>query len=142
MDAWYPECPPEPEAAPPIRCLAGIPGLDSGFGVENMLGNADAYLRLLARFTETRLGDLPAIRANVESGALDKALRLAHSLAGASGMLGLTGIRARSLELETAFRERHDVAEVDRLTDALEAEFVSVATAITSALSEGAAEGS
>ena len=149
---WLPErgteTPPAAEPKKPdrqiknlvIHRLAAIPGLDPYLGLESVLGMVDAYTRLLRKFSENRTGDTTAILSNLESDDLAEAYRLAHSLKGASAMLGLTGIQKIAAELENALREHRSSDQTRVLAARLETELRSLASAILSVLDSEASK--
>jgi two-component system sensor histidine kinase/response regulator len=117
-----------------IHRLAAIPGLDPYLGLESVLGMVDAYTKLLRKFSETRTGDAAAILSKLESNDLTEAYRLAHSLKGASAMLGLSGVQTASAELETALHEHRSIDETRVLANRLKRELRLVVSLIRSVL--------
>jgi two-component system sensor histidine kinase/response regulator len=117
-----------------LERLAAIPGLDPNFGLESVVGKADAYMRLLRKYSENRKQDMVAIRTSLETDDLAEAYRLTHSLKGASAILGLLGIQMTAAELEDAIQGRRSSAALRKLAAELEAELATVSAAIQAAL--------
>ncbi len=110
---------------------ADIPGLDTAFGLRTVRGRVASYLRLLRLFAATHAEDMAKLRLQLGAGDIDAALLIAHSLRGAAGMLGATGVQARAAELEAALRSRETAAALEEKTAALEAELGPLLTALT-----------
>ncbi|HZX30092.1 MAG TPA: PAS domain S-box protein, partial [Rhodocyclaceae bacterium] len=92
---------PAPAAAAGGEAEAGIAGvLEIGRGMKTMRGRADSYRRLLRKFAAGCPASLAAIRLALEAGDNDEARRLAHSMKGAAGNLGATGVQAAAADLE------------------------------------------
>jgi two-component system sensor histidine kinase/response regulator len=79
------------------------------------------------------------LRSQLAAGERDAARRIAHTLKGASGNLGATGVQKLAAELEAALQQGGDAAPVEPLAAAVEAELQPLAAAILAALPEQAA---
>lgn len=78
--------------------------VDVSDGIERVMGNRDLYARMLRRFrSDYQQGALP-IRTALSDNDPILAHRLAHTLKGASGMVGAHGLHARASALEEAIR--------------------------------------
>ena len=78
--------------------------IDVNDGIERVMGNRDLYARMLRRFrNDYQDGALP-IRTALASENTVLAHRMAHTLKGASGMIGAHRLHARASELEEALR--------------------------------------
>jgi two-component system sensor histidine kinase/response regulator len=86
--------------------LSAVDGLDSKIGLRNMLGNAPAYLRLLLQLDSAHLADMQQVKVHIDAGEIDDARRLAHSLKGAAGTLGLTQLQSLAEQLEHYLRSQ------------------------------------
>lgn len=64
------------------------------------------FIRMLQTFLASHRNDCAAIAAALNSGQTEEAERLAHSLKGASGTLGLLDIHESAKALEAAIREK------------------------------------
>ena len=88
----------EPESRPELsdetrkRHLACIPGLDLVAGLATMRGNVGKYSRLLVLFAEGYHAHGEQIFDMLAAGKPEAIEPIAHSLRGASGMLGATGL--------------------------------------------------
>jgi len=116
--------------------LVAIPGLDTELGLKMLNGRLPAYLRLLRRYAVDHADDIARLRNGMARGERDVAMRLAHTLKGASGTLGVTSIQHLVAELEAAIQDGRDAAEIERLTGGLETELQRLVAAICAALPE------
>ncbi len=96
----------QPEAAIALARLSHRDGVDVAAGLSILLGNREAYLRLLQRFCTEHGGDARLIATALASGNEREAVRLVHGLRGAAGNLGLYRIQSLSNELERIFTRR------------------------------------
>lgn len=76
-------------------------GMDTEIGLRNMRGDVAGYLRLLRQFDSAHHNDMRKLSLYLEN---DEALRLAHTLNGAAGTLGLPRLRVALRALETNLR--------------------------------------
>jgi len=91
--------------------VPGIEGVDVRGGLERIAGNTRLYRDLLTQFA-TRQGSAAArIQAALASGDRTQAERLAHTLKGAAGNLGIQQIFDSAGNLEAAIRESSDGVE-------------------------------
>ena len=84
--------------------LPDIPGVDVAAGVALMAGNRKLFRRLLIRFREENLHMDQAIQQAIESGDMQTASRLAHSLKGVAGNLWINTLHQAASTLETAIK--------------------------------------
>jgi two-component system sensor histidine kinase/response regulator len=127
-----PAAPPRPPAG--YDPLAGIDGLDAAAGLANVRGNVDTYHRLLRLFASMHGDDVERWRRLRETGERETARRLAHSLKGSAGVLGITGVQQHAAALETAMRADASDADQDALADRLESELARVLGRVAAAL--------
>ena len=116
--------------------LAAIPGLDAEGGLKLINGNVSAYLRLLPQFATGHATDGAMMRKLVSLGDHAGAQRLAHSLRGSSGTLGVIGVQGLANEIEAAIRAGGDLTVLTRLANLLDDELHRVTTDILAALAE------
>jgi PAS domain S-box-containing protein len=83
------------------RTLSDLKGFDTDAGVARVGGNAKSYWRLLDKFSDNQSNAVMEIRAAVEAGDQELAVRTAHSLKGASGALGAVSVQKMASELES-----------------------------------------
>ncbi|MGD1824460.1 PAS domain [Chromobacterium violaceum] len=110
---WLPagraEAPAPP--APPVSELQGmlgnIPGLDLRQGLACLGGDLERYRAMLTRFLAGHSDDAAKLRALRDQGREQDAMRLAHSLKGSSGTLGLTELQASAAALEAELNRDH-----------------------------------
>ncbi len=125
---WLPTHQAVPTAAPastqPLtgdlrQQLAGIPGLDIEAGLQAVRGREASYLRLLGKFAETHAEDAHQIRKHLANSETETARRIAHSLKGAAGTLGMNSLQAAAAALELSLKENAPRSERDLLADQL-----------------------
>ncbi|MBL8487893.1 MAG: PAS domain S-box protein [Rhodocyclaceae bacterium] len=119
-----PELPPAgPAAAGPQdlrQILAGIRGLDLKAGLAAVRGRVASLARLLRTFAETHAGDMDELRRLLAAGARQEGRRLAHTLKGASGTLGLSTVQRAAAALEAALRDPGVASVPETMLAALE----------------------
>ncbi|VEB44270.1 Signal transduction histidine-protein kinase BarA [Chromobacterium violaceum] len=97
--------------APPVSELQGmlgnIPGLDLRQGLACLGGDLERYRAMLTRFLAGHGDDAAKLRALRDQGREQDAMRLAHSLKGSSGTLGLTELQASAAALEAELNRDH-----------------------------------
>lgn len=116
--------------------LAAIPGLDVERGLKVLNGQPAAYLRLLRQFTIDHGQDVARLREQMARGDRDDSRRVAHTLKGAAGNLGVTVVQRLAVALEAAFKDGADALEIEGLATRLETELSQVTRAIFAALSQ------
>jgi two-component system sensor histidine kinase/response regulator len=128
-----------PEAASLAAALTVIPGLDAGRGLNFLGGRADFYQRLLRKFVLDHGEDMQRLRELLRNDQRADAQRMAHSLKGSSGSLGMTGVQRMAAKLEEVIAGNGGAAGIDALTGQLEAELHRLMSAILTALRDPAA---
>lgn len=78
--------------------------LDTVEATARVLGNGALYLRMLRRFGDDHPPAATPIRAALDSGDLNLAHRLAHTLKGSAGMIGAHRLHAQASALELRLR--------------------------------------
>jgi len=111
--------PPRPAAA--HRLVAAIEGFDLVAARRRVTGNEALLLKLLRRFREEQPAAPEAIRRTLGQGDRGGAERLAHTLKGLCGNLGLARGQHLAGELESAIRRGLDDAAVEALLLPLQA---------------------
>ncbi len=126
-----------PDPLPEVASIAAIdhvPGLDAEAGMRSVRGKWSSYERLLRLYASTHQNDMTRLRERFTAGVREEALRIAHSLKGASGALGAVAVQALAAELEAALRGEVDLPEVERLSARVEAEQTRLVAALQLAL--------
>jgi DNA-binding response OmpR family regulator/HPt (histidine-containing phosphotransfer) domain-containing protein len=82
--------------------VLSLRSIDTQSGLARFAGNEDRYRHWLMKFSEEASGDLTRIQHAIASCDLDKARKMAHSLKGRAGMLGLTDLHRLAAAVETA----------------------------------------
>jgi CheY-like chemotaxis protein len=104
--------------------LPELAGVDVAAGLERTAGNKRLYRDLLAQFAAKHESTGNRIKAALESGDQEQAERLAHSLKGVAGNLGINQIFVLAGTLESAIRESHTGTKglglIEELTSALD----------------------
>lgn len=80
--------------------LQAISGLDLELGLKRFGGKLKKYLPLFLEFAERHQHDISRIRVALDSGAVEDAMMLAHTLRGSAGTLGLITIQHNVAKLE------------------------------------------
>ena len=111
---------PADEASPEARLkhrLLARPELDARTALKAVGGRVQRYLELLGRLATGHADDLAQLRLHLGAGERDEARRLAHSLKGAAGTLGVLALREAAADLEQAILTEDD----DRLASSCDA---------------------
>ena len=103
---------PDYPASPPsaLPASAPVPGgvdsaiLDVADGIERIMGDRDLYARMLARFRDDYRAGVQPIQAALSEADRALAHRRAHTLKGASGMIGAVRLHELACALEVAIR--------------------------------------
>ncbi len=129
-------------AAPTAEeALPQIPGLDTVAGLRRVGGNRALYLRLLHQFVDGQADAPQRVADAVAEGRRDEAERMAHTVRGVAGNLGLGSLHAVATALEEALRHGGDTpaslaafgAEVGAVVGALRAAWSASAPEAASA---------
>jgi two-component system, sensor histidine kinase and response regulator len=116
---------------PDIRAaLENVPGLDVAYGLKNLRGRIPNYLRLLRKYADGHGKDADRILAELVAGNMTEARRLAHSLKGVAGMIGVPGVQALAAELEMAIRDEQDRTSIEVLVARVDEAQSATVTAI------------
>jgi signal transduction histidine kinase/CheY-like chemotaxis protein len=130
----------EPQATP-VRAadevvLPEIAGVNVADGVKRVAGNRRLYRSLLIQFAEKQGDAAPEISAAITSGDLKLAERIAHTVKGVAGNIGITEVQTTAQKLEKAIRDGHD--SVPSLLDEFAASLRTQVDVIRQALRESA----
>jgi CheY-like chemotaxis protein len=91
-----------------------IPGLDRTRGLAVVRGSEPAYERLLRLFAEHHGTDADRLRSFAAADDREAVLRIAHSLKGVAGNLGVTAVAGSATEVVGVARAGADPREIDR----------------------------
>ena len=116
-----------PEVLQTVRLPSAIEGLDMVAGLRRVLGKKPVYLAMLRRFVAGQQSVLTNIGNALDGEDNPLAERLAHTLKGASGTIGATGVQQMAAALEAAIQQ-HSPREV------LEAHLAAVRTPLDTLL--------
>jgi CheY-like chemotaxis protein len=95
--------------------LPAVDGLDQEDGLRRVGGNQDLYLKLLRQFAKEQAGVPDRIAALMAGGEPATAERLAHSLKGVAGNLGIPTIQDAAAGLERAIRDKAPDDQIESL---------------------------
>jgi signal transduction histidine kinase/DNA-binding response OmpR family regulator/HPt (histidine-containing phosphotransfer) domain-containing protein len=87
--------------------LPEIAGINSADGLRRLAGNRRLYRDLLGKFVAKESGAAAQISAALESGDLKQAERIAHTVKGIAGNLGITEVQSEAQKLEKATGRRY-----------------------------------
>jgi len=86
------------------RQFANIEGLDSNKGLRNMLNDEVAYLQLLKQFEHVHCEDMNKLYSFFTNNEIEPARRIAHTLKGTAGTLGIVGLQQAATTLDQNLR--------------------------------------
>lgn len=109
--------------------LPNLPGVDVSAGLQRVAGNKTLYRKLLGQFREGQANAVEAIEQAVQAGDLATAMRLAHTLKGLAGSLGVVAVVGPAAEAEAAFKAG-ETAALPTLLAAISAALNPALTAI------------
>jgi CheY-like chemotaxis protein len=112
--------------------LPVIEGVDTAAGLSRVAGNKRLYRNLLEQFCDKQVHAAAEIAEAVKSGDSSRAQRVAHTVKGVAGNLGITCVQEGAAAVERAIRE--SVASVPSLLTTLDSALISQVQAIRSAL--------
>lgn len=122
---------PSKRAAIPIQAL---PGLNIQAGLGRINGKTERYLELLTLFKEKHARSAEKIKSALEADKQIFAVRIAHTLKGAAGNIGLDDVFSAAAKLEKILQDnpsvRHDLPELNALAEALQIAEHSIGTAL------------
>jgi HPt (histidine-containing phosphotransfer) domain-containing protein len=81
-----------------------VDGLDPADGLRRVGGNAKLYLKLLRQFASSQASAGAQIRSALDTGDIESATRLAHTLKGVAGNLGAGPVHAAAAAVEELLR--------------------------------------
>jgi len=119
----------QPDAAPALRpppapqaqiALPAIAGLETGDGLQRVMGDHGLYVDLLRRLVVSEQNTPRDIRQALAQGDASTAQRLAHTLKGLAGTVGANSVMACAAELEMAIRNAMPAADIEQALAQLE----------------------
>lgn len=98
--------------------------IDTAEGLHRLMGDANLYARMLARFRADYRDWVSLLREAIATPDLALAHRMAHTLKGASGMIGAHSLHWQACALERALRThagnpQEEIATLEPMLDAL-----------------------
>jgi two-component system sensor histidine kinase/response regulator len=82
-----------------------LPGISIASGLGRVSGNKQLYTKLLCKFKDGQENAVEQIKAALQSGDVETAARLAHTVKGVSGNLGGDNLYKAAADLEKAIKE-------------------------------------
>jgi CheY-like chemotaxis protein/HPt (histidine-containing phosphotransfer) domain-containing protein len=128
----------DPADAAMLQSLSAIAGLDVGSALRLVRGNTATYLRILSLFVDGHANDPAKLRAHIANQDSQQAQRLAHTLKGSAGNVGMTSIQRSAAALEKSLQDDL-VAQRDQALAALTADLPVFVAAVHTALARRAA---
>jgi len=95
--------------------LENLPGIDTKAGLATTMNNEQLYRRLLVKFRDSQNDFETQFRSAQESGDMTTRERVAHSLKGVAGNLGMTDLYQAATALDAACKE--DMNDVEALLE-------------------------
>ncbi|TDR72037.1 hybrid sensor histidine kinase/response regulator [Paludibacterium purpuratum] len=95
----------EQEACPDLSIIAG---LDHATGLKRVGGNRELYLKLLRVFCEDEADSARQVSQALATGDKDTAARIAHTVKGVAGSLGLSALQTSAQLLERQIKEHNE----------------------------------
>ena len=117
-----------------VDSLQRVPGLDVQFGLRTLRGRVASYVRLLRMYVHIHADDMATVRASLAAKDFGGARRLAHSLKGASAMLGIGRVSEQAAVLEAVIHKQRGADEIAGCVDATETELAPLVAAIRAVL--------
>jgi len=111
---------PEPASFTP----ESIPGFDYSAGLRSVLGKPQRLINFLQRFGQEHTEDAHKIRTLLKSGDVDDAQRMAHTLKGVAGTVGLVQIQKLAQKVEMSLKKNEPDTSVIAHLDSLEQQLV------------------
>jgi len=118
-----------------LQALRAIAGLDVDDALRLVRGNLPTYLRVLSLFVDGHADDPARLQAHVTQQELHKAQRLAHTLKGSAGNIGIVSLQRSAAALEQAL-QNDMTAQRDQALAELATQVPMFVAAVHSALAE------
>nr|WP_320115802.1 PAS domain S-box protein [uncultured Desulfuromonas sp.] len=104
--------------------LDAIPGFDYSAGLRSVRGKTERLITFLKRFGQEHGHDSEHIQNLLATGALEDAQRMAHTLKGVAGTIGLVQVQQSAQQLEMSLRHQDPEETINRHLDVLEQRLV------------------
>jgi two-component system sensor histidine kinase/response regulator len=132
----------EPSAADKADELPAIPGVKIAEGLNRVAGNKKLYRDLLIQFASRQADAAAQIAAALNSEDYKIAERIAHTVKGVAGNLGITEVQAAAQDLEKAIRESPNstVSTLERFGILMHSHVTSIRKALETELANKPAE--
>ena len=128
-----------PPEAGPNDILPSVAGLDTKDGLSRVAGNHKLYLKLLRQFVEQQERTPEEIATALTRGEGAVAERIAHTLKGVAGNIGVRAVHAAAGTLEKLIRERARAEEIESARQQVVTTLGPLVEGLKSALHPGAA---
>jgi CheY-like chemotaxis protein len=137
---WLPHGVVEPRSAPApapsedtrsvLDLLAGIPDFDADSGLRFCGGRETSFVQVLRQFDALYGKTVPSLIEDLQAGRRRELHRFAHSLNGASGVIGATRVQKLAAALESALAGRRDHAEIATAAEQLQVALAALTRAM------------
>lgn len=127
-------------AEEPSALLGRIPDLDRDRGLKLLSGRFTTYLELLKMFADDHTEDMSKLRSAMDAGKSDEPRRIAHTLKGTAGNLGIIKVQELATELDKAFRFNRNAEAIDELIKQLDEALHAFCTALGTLFPAGLSE--
>jgi HPt (histidine-containing phosphotransfer) domain-containing protein len=119
-----------------------IPGINLADGMKRLAGNRQLYRKLLSQFAAKQLDSAAQISVALESGDRSLAERIAHTVKGVAGNLGISDVQSAAERLEKVLHEGSDSvpAVLDQFAIALRVQVAAIEQALNRSVAETPAE--
>ena len=111
------------------QCLENCPWIDVDLGLK-LTRKVSRYVKILIDYADTNGNGMQTVRACLAADDRSEARRIAHSIKGGSGMLGIVGVQEPAALLEQAILSDSDAASIDLLISTVEQRLTEVSSAI------------
>jgi len=128
--ARAPRVQPAAATAAPDGLPQGVPGLDTGLGLQRMSGKRKLYLAMLRRYIDGQRDVCTKVHAALAIGDIPTAERLAHTAKGVSGTIGATQVETLAAGLELSLKEYRPPVEVQQRLRELEEPLAELVAAL------------
>ena len=98
----------------------GVPGIDAASALRRMMGNQGLYINALRLFCSQQEGVADAVRRALDTGDMEGARRLVHTLKGGAGTIGAAELVAQAAALEAEIAAHQSRHRLDPAIDTLE----------------------
>ena len=133
LSRWLPPASVKRVVVAPVTVPAALdrlPGVDVASGLGNLLGNVPFYLEMLGKFIEHHGGDVDQLSHQAAAGDSEGARRLAHTMKGTAGTLGLKEIASLAAAVEQVVLAGCSPVELEPFLKTMRKSYAALAAAL------------